>query len=321
MTRGPHSHPGSQGSHGSHGSHGDEGWADSSELAGAVRGWFTGRLPQDWFTGPVEVEVDREEITVILTLAIPALDDVGYWTSHEAVQAEELPRSMAVLGGGATGVEMAQVFARFGVHVTIVEAADQGRRQDGAGAQHRGGPKGFIHRLDEKTLAFADYRGNRQYITQGNLADNPKAFIIAIDYGRRQRVKIWGHARVIDDEEGRRIVVTKGDLFHRIIAHGMWTGGLISAGLRTKIPPPRAHYFYQNTQVPAPGPPGHTHHRPSRPSRSSSSTMGRPMTRPGWWPASAIPACTCSRASQCRQVGLVRTGPAISSQRRRAGMC
>jgi hypothetical protein len=77
MTPGPHPHSGSHRPHGAHGSHdshgapGDAGWADSSELAGAVRGWFTGRLPQDWFTGPVEVEVDREEITVVGTLADP----------------------------------------------------------------------------------------------------------------------------------------------------------------------------------------------------------------------------------------------------------
>ena len=67
-------------------------------------------------------------------------------------------------------------------------------------AQHRGGPKGFIRVLDEKTLAFADYRGNRQYVTQGNLAENPKAFIIAIDYLHRQRLKIWGRARVVQDD-------------------------------------------------------------------------------------------------------------------------
>ena len=70
MRRGPHRHSGSHGSHGSHGAD-DTGWAESSELAGAVRGWFSGRLPQDWFTGPVEVEVDREEITVVGTLADP----------------------------------------------------------------------------------------------------------------------------------------------------------------------------------------------------------------------------------------------------------
>ncbi len=66
--------------------------------------------------------------------------------------------------------------------------------------QHRGGPKGFIRILDRTTLAFADYSGNRQYITLGNLSENPKAYIFAIDYAHRRRVKIWGEARVVDDD-------------------------------------------------------------------------------------------------------------------------
>ncbi|MDE2468097.1 MAG: pyridoxamine 5'-phosphate oxidase family protein [Bradyrhizobium sp.] len=66
--------------------------------------------------------------------------------------------------------------------------------------QHRGGPKGFVKVLDKTTLAFADYRGNRQYITQGNLSENPKAYILVMDYAHRRRVKIWGEARVVDDD-------------------------------------------------------------------------------------------------------------------------
>ncbi|CAN5438304.1 pyridoxamine 5'-phosphate oxidase family protein [soil metagenome] len=66
--------------------------------------------------------------------------------------------------------------------------------------QHRGGPAGFIRILDRTTLAFADYRGNRQYITQGNLSENPKAYIFLIDYVNRRRVKIWGEARVVEDD-------------------------------------------------------------------------------------------------------------------------
>jgi predicted pyridoxine 5'-phosphate oxidase superfamily flavin-nucleotide-binding protein len=66
--------------------------------------------------------------------------------------------------------------------------------------QHRGGPPGFLRVLDERTLAFADFRGNRQYISQGNLADNPKAFLFLIDYAHRQRIKIWGEARVVEDD-------------------------------------------------------------------------------------------------------------------------
>ena len=66
--------------------------------------------------------------------------------------------------------------------------------------QHRGGPKGFVKILDKNTLAFADYSGNRQYITQGNLSENPKAYIFVMDYAHRRRVKIWGEARVVDDD-------------------------------------------------------------------------------------------------------------------------
>jgi predicted pyridoxine 5'-phosphate oxidase superfamily flavin-nucleotide-binding protein len=66
--------------------------------------------------------------------------------------------------------------------------------------QHRGGPRGFVKILDKNTLAFADYSGNRQYITQGNLSENPKANIFLMDYAHRRRVKIWGEARVVDDD-------------------------------------------------------------------------------------------------------------------------
>lgn len=67
-------------------------------------------------------------------------------------------------------------------------------------AQHRGGPKGFIKILGEHTLGFADFAGNRQYITTGNLAENDRAFLILMDYAERRRVKIWGHARAIRDD-------------------------------------------------------------------------------------------------------------------------
>ncbi len=66
--------------------------------------------------------------------------------------------------------------------------------------QHRGGPPGFLHVLDEKTIGFADFKGNRQYITQGNLMENPKAHLFLIDYAARRRVKIWGAARVVEDD-------------------------------------------------------------------------------------------------------------------------
>jgi predicted pyridoxine 5'-phosphate oxidase superfamily flavin-nucleotide-binding protein len=66
--------------------------------------------------------------------------------------------------------------------------------------QHRGGPKGFVKILDKNTIAFTDYSGNRQYITQGNLSENPKAYIFIMDYAHRRRVKIWGEAHVVEND-------------------------------------------------------------------------------------------------------------------------
>jgi uncharacterized protein len=67
--------------------------------------------------------------------------------------------------------------------------------------QHRGGPPGFLRVLDDKTIAFVDYVGNRQYITLGNLSENPQAHLFLIDYAHRRRVKLWGTARVIEGNE------------------------------------------------------------------------------------------------------------------------
>ena len=68
--------------------------------------------------------------------------------------------------------------------------------------QHRGGPPGFLRVLDERTLGFIDFSGNRQFISTGNLAENPKAHLFLIDYRHRRRVKIWGEARAVavDDD-------------------------------------------------------------------------------------------------------------------------
>ncbi|NBT76378.1 MAG: pyridoxamine 5'-phosphate oxidase [Betaproteobacteria bacterium] len=67
--------------------------------------------------------------------------------------------------------------------------------------QHRGGPKGFLKVVDQKTIAFVDYAGNRQYITQGNLSENSKAHLFLIDYENQRRVKVWGTARVVEGDE------------------------------------------------------------------------------------------------------------------------
>ena len=66
--------------------------------------------------------------------------------------------------------------------------------------QHRGGPKGFIKVIDENTLGFADYRGNRQYNTLANLSENDRAYRFLLDPARRQRIKLWGRARVVEND-------------------------------------------------------------------------------------------------------------------------
>ena len=66
-------------------------------------------------------------------------------------------------------------------------------------AQHRGGPPGFIKVIDDETIGFADFRGNRQYVTTGNLAENDKAILFLMDYAHRRRIKVWGRARMVED--------------------------------------------------------------------------------------------------------------------------
>ena len=67
--------------------------------------------------------------------------------------------------------------------------------------QYRGGAPGFLKVIDNKTLGFADFGGNRQYITLGNIAENPKAFIFLMDYSRSQRIKLWGTLRVVQEDD------------------------------------------------------------------------------------------------------------------------
>lgn len=66
--------------------------------------------------------------------------------------------------------------------------------------QYRGGSPGFLRKVDRKTVGFADFGGNRQYITLGNLSENPRAFIFLMDYVRSRRIKLWGKARVVEDD-------------------------------------------------------------------------------------------------------------------------
>ncbi len=77
--------------------------------------------------------------------------------------------------------------------------------------QHRGGPKGFLKVLDDKRLAFADFGGNRQYISAGNLSENDRVSIFLMDYPNRRRIKLWGRARVVEDDP---------DLLERLVEPG-----------------------------------------------------------------------------------------------------
>ncbi len=86
------------------------------------------------------------------------------------------------------------VEAQISVFVATANAAGQPY------IQHRGGPPGFLRVLDESTLGFVDYSGNRQYISSGNLLENPKAHLFLIDYAHRRRVKIWGNARFVEND-------------------------------------------------------------------------------------------------------------------------
>lgn len=66
--------------------------------------------------------------------------------------------------------------------------------------QHRGGPKGFLKVLDENTIGIADFKGNQQYLSVGNLSENDKAFIFLMDYAHQRRVKLWGQAKFVEDD-------------------------------------------------------------------------------------------------------------------------
>src|SRR5437868_5946109 len=66
--------------------------------------------------------------------------------------------------------------------------------------QYRGGPPGFLKAIDERTLGFADFGGNQQYVTLGNLSENPKAFLFLMDYANSRRIKVWGSARVVEGD-------------------------------------------------------------------------------------------------------------------------
>lgn len=127
--------------------------------------------------------------------------DIAFTPSVKAVQERRGSRKgyarMETKGGFATTIDPNLAGFIAGMRSFYLATANN----DGQPyIQHRGGPPGFLRVIDDKTLAFADFSGNRQYISTGNLAENPRALLFLMDYENRQRVKIWGTARVIEDD-------------------------------------------------------------------------------------------------------------------------
>jgi uncharacterized protein len=128
--------------------------------------------------------------------------DVAFSPSVKAVQTRKGSRAAyhALEEKGGWETRITEDLAAFVAAQTSIFLATAGATGQPY-IQHRGGPAGFLRVLDEKTLGFADFAGNRQYITQGNLADNPKAYLFLIDYAQRRRLKLWGKARVVEDHK------------------------------------------------------------------------------------------------------------------------
>ncbi len=133
-------------------------------------------------------------------MTLPPSSDIAFTPTVKALQAARGSREayarQEARGGFRTEIDDGLEDFLAGIDTAYLATANA----DGQPyAQHRGGPKGFIRVLDARTLAFADYSGNKQYISTGNLADNDKAFLFLMDYAHKRRIKIWGRARVSDD--------------------------------------------------------------------------------------------------------------------------
>lgn len=127
----------------------------------------------------------------------PLSSDVAFSASVKAVQRRRGSRDALRRMGFATRITpalMEYVSERDSAYLGTASAGGQPY------IQHRGGPPGFIRQVSETTLGFADYRGNRQYVSTGNLLENPRAFLFLMDYEARHRVKLWGAARVVEDD-------------------------------------------------------------------------------------------------------------------------
>lgn len=133
---------------------------------------------------------------------LPTASDVAFTETVKAIQARKGSRHayarIEQRGGWQTTISealKAEIESQISVFLATANAAGQPY------IQHRGGPPGFLRVVDEHTIAFADFAGNRQYITLGNLAENPQASLFLIDYAEQRRTKIWGRARVVEGDK------------------------------------------------------------------------------------------------------------------------
>ena len=131
----------------------------------------------------------------------PYSSDVAFTPAVKAIQARRGSRAsyeqMELAGSWETRIT-AELARFIGEQRSAFLATANADRQPYI--QHRGGPPGFMRVVDEKTIGFADFAGNGQYITLGNLTENPKAHLFLIDYAHRRRIKIWGEARVVEND-------------------------------------------------------------------------------------------------------------------------
>jgi predicted pyridoxine 5'-phosphate oxidase superfamily flavin-nucleotide-binding protein len=138
----------------------------------------------------------------VKTMNLPPSSDIAFTPTVKALQTKRGSREayarQEARGGFRTLVDDSLADFLTGIDTAYLATANAAGQPY---AQHRGGPKGFIRVLDDRTLAFADYTGNKQYISTGNLADNDKAFLFLMDYAHRRRIKIWGRARISDDPD------------------------------------------------------------------------------------------------------------------------
>ncbi|MFG1420311.1 pyridoxamine 5'-phosphate oxidase family protein [Roseixanthobacter liquoris] len=146
-------------------------------------------------------------------LSVPS--DVAFSPAVKAIQARKGSRAgyrrLEETGGWRDAITpdlAAFLAAQTSMYLATASAAGQPY------IQHRGGPAGFLRVLDDHTIAFADFKGNRQYITLGNLSENPAAHIFLMDYANRRRIKMWGTARAVEDDpallESLRVAGYKG---------------------------------------------------------------------------------------------------------------